>query len=256
MSNVNTMTERTLEIIDYLYEATKPVGVSKIAADLSLPKATVFRILVTLEQWNFVRKNEDSDDYKLGLALIKYGSKVASQTNLVDIAKPFINTLSEKLSESVNLNIEYQGQSLNIYKSETDNSILVSKLTPISALNCSSSGKIFLSQWDQETLKDYFKQNRFSERTINSITDYTDFMKELRSITENGIAYDNEEYEYGLFCLASPIRHKNSIVAAISISGPKTRLEHKGFEAISKELKSVCTTISELISELDLEILF
>jgi IclR family KDG regulon transcriptional repressor len=256
MSNVNTMTERTLEIIDYLYEATKPVGVSKIAADLSLPKATVFRILVTLEQWNFVRKNEDTDDYKLGLGLIKYGSKVASQTNLVDISKPFINRLSEKLSESVNLNIEYQGQSLNIYKSETDHSILVSKLTPISALNCSASGKIFLSRWDQETLKNYFKQKQFSDRTMNSITDYAEFLKELASITDSGIAFDNEEYEYGLFCIASPIRHKDSIVAAISISGPKTRLEHKGFDDISKELKNVCSEISELISELDLEILF
>ncbi len=256
MSNVNTMTERTLEIIDYLYEATKPVGVSKISADLSLPKATVFRILVTLEQWNFVRKNEDTDDYKLGLGLIKYGSKVASQTNLVDIAKPFINTLSVQLGESANLNIEYQGQSLNIYKSETDHSILVSKLTPISALNCSASGKIFLSNWEPETLKNYFIQKQFSDRTMNSITDYEDFMKELQSITENGIAYDNEEYEYGLFCLSSPIRHKDSIVAAISISGPKTRLEHKGFDIITKELKKVCGEISEMISELNLEILF
>lgn len=256
MSNVNTMTERTLEIIDYLYERARPVGVSKIAADLSLPKATVFRILVTLEQWNFVRKSEDTDDYKLGLALIKYGSKVAAQTNLVDIAKPFINRLSDQLSESVNLNIEYQGQSLNIYKSDTEHSILVSKLTPISALNCSASGKIFLSKWDQETMKEYFTQKHFSDRTMNSITEYKEFMKELKTITENGIAYDNEEYEYGLFCLAAPIRHKDSIVAAISISGPKTRLEHKGLDSISKELKNICNEISDLISELDLEILF
>lgn len=256
MNNLNTMTDRTLEILDYIFEANKPIGVSKIAADLSLPKATVYRILVTLEQWNFVRKSEDSDDYKLGLGLIKYGSKAASQTNLIDIAKPLINDLSNALSESVNLNIEYQEQALNIYKFETDHSILVSKLTPISALNCSASGKIFLSQWDQDKLKTYFASDHFSDRTMNSITSYETFLKELTFIQENGIAYDNEEYEYGLFCIAAPIKHNDSIVASVSISGPKTRLEHKGVDTITNELKRVCQEISALISELDLDILF
>lgn len=256
MDNLNTMTDRTCEILDYIYNSEKSVGVSNIAANLKLPKATVFRILVTLEKWNFVEKNENSDDYRLGVGLIKYGAKISAEMTLVEVAKPIINELSVKIGESVNLNIEYQDQSLNVYKSPNDNFILVSKLTPISALNCSSSGKIFLSQKSEGELKSYFNNKLYSERTMNSITTYENFLKKLDAIKTKEIAYDDEEYEYGLFCLAAPIYHKGKIVAAISISGPKTRLEYKGIKSIEKELKSSCERISNLIADLDENNLF
>lgn len=256
MESFNTMTDRTCEIIDYLYKCDKSVGVSKISSDLNLPKATAYRILVTLEKWDFIKKNVQTDEYKLGLGIIKYGAKVASNTNITDIAKPIIDELSEKLGESINLTIEHQENSINIYKSENENSILVSKLTPMSPLNCSSTGKIFLSQKSKEQIKSYFEGNKFSKRTMNSIETYEDFIKDIESFTEEGVSYDNEEYEYGLFCIAAPIIHNNEVVAALSISGPKARLEFKGFDYVKKELKDACEEVSNLIANLDKSVLY
>ena len=39
------MVGRAMEILDYLAGKDKPVGISEMAKDLSLPKATVFRLL-------------------------------------------------------------------------------------------------------------------------------------------------------------------------------------------------------------------
>lgn len=255
MDHSNTMTDRTCEILDYIYGAEKPVGVSNIASNLNLPKATVFRILVSLEKWKFVEKNLDNEEYRLGLGLIKYGAKIASEITLVEVAKPLINALSLKVGESVNLNIEYQEQSLNTYKSPNDNFILVSRLTPISPLNCSASGKIFLSQKSEDALEIYFNHNIYSNRTINSITQYETFLKNRMTFDETGIAYDDEEYEYGLFCLAAPIYHHEKIIAAVSISGPKTRLEYKGIQKISDDLKETCAVITDRIKDLEYGIL-
>ncbi|MTI46296.1 IclR family transcriptional regulator [Sporosalibacterium faouarense] len=251
MNNINTMIDRAGEILDYLYNSDKPIGVSKISNDLQMPKATAFRILVTLEKWNIVEKQYNTDNYKLGKILIKYGAKVSSNLSLIGISKPIINALSERIGESVNLNIEYQGNSLNIYKSSNDNFTLVSKLTPISPLNCSSSGKVFLSAKSEEELKKYFSSENCSKRTMYSLTTYEGFTKELDSIKANGLAYDNEEYEYGLFCIAAPIYHEDGVIAAISVSGPKTRLEYKGLEMIEKELKLSCDMLSDLVQYLD-----
>jgi len=251
MDNMNTMIDRAGEIIDYIYNSDEPIGVSKISTDLNLPKATTFRILAALEKWNIIEKQYNTDKYKLGKMLIKYGAKVSSDLSLVDVASPIIDALSNKIGESTNLNIEYQGNSLNIYKSSKDNFKLVSKLIPISPLNCSSSGKIFLSVKSQEKLKEYFNSNDCCKRTMYSITDYENFEKEMESIKKNGLAYDNEEYEYGLFCVSAPIYHKNKLIASISVSGPKTRLEYKGLNNIESELKSSCKIVSNLIDLLD-----
>ena len=256
MDNINTMIDRACEILDYIYNSNESVGVSKISTDLNLPKATAFRILVTLEKWNIVEKQYSTDNYKLGKILIKYGAKVSSGLSLVDVAKPVINALSNKIGESTNLNIEYHGNCLNIYKSSSDNLTLVSKLIPISPLNCSSSGKIFLCTKSKEELKEYFNSKACCKRTIYSIVDYDSFEKEIDSVKKHGLAYDNEEYEYGLFCVASPIYHKEKIVATISISGPKTRLEYKGLEKIERELKLSCEMVTSLIDCLDLDSLY
>ena len=251
MENINTMIDRAGEILDYIYNCNEPVGVSKISTELNLPKATTFRILVTLEKWNIIEKQYNTDKYRLGKILIKYGAKVSSDLSLVEVASPIINALSNKIGESTNLNIEYHGNSLNIYKSLKDNFNLVSKLIPISPLNCSSSGKIFLSTKSKEELKEYFNSKDCYKRTMYSITDYDSFKKEAEAINSSGLAYDNEEYEYGLFCVSAPIYHKEKLVATISVSGPKTRLEYKGLKMIETELKLSCELVSSLIDFLD-----
>ena len=47
---------------------------------------------------------------------------------------------------------------------------------------------------------------------------------------------DDEEFEYGLYCFSAPIYDANHrLIAAISVSGPKTRMLSK-----SEEIKSIC----------------
>lgn len=256
MSNINTMIDRAGEILEYLYSCEAPVGVSKISADLDMPKATVFRILTTLEKWGIVSKESESDKYRLGLVLVKYASKVTSNLSLVTIAKPIIDALSAETGESINLSIEHFGHSLNIYRSTNENSILASRLVPVSPLNCSASGKLFLTTKSEQEIRAYFDSTDCSKRTVNSIVSYDGFLREKASILSNGIAYDNEEYEYGLSCISSPIRHREKIVAAVSVSGPKSRLELKGYEKIQSELKEACASITQMIQYLDIERLF
>lgn len=256
MGNINSMVDRAGAILEYLYKANDPVGVSKISSDLELPKATAFRILKTLLKWDIVETDFSTNNYRLGKVLIKYGGKVSSKMDLIKMAKPVINDLSNRVGELTNINIEYQNNALNVYKSSGDDFKLVSRLIPISPLNCSASGKIFLSNKSDEFLKDYFNSDTIEKRTIYSITDYNVFKEELKKINTSGLSYDDEEYEYGLYCIAHPIYHKDKLVASISVSGPKARLENKGLKYIEDELKSSCKIITDLIQYLDQDSLF
>lgn len=253
MSNINTMIDRAGEILDYLYNSNDTVGVSKISSDLDLPKATVFRILTTLEKWNIVEKEYHTDQYKLGMILIKYGAKVSANLSLVEISKPIIDDLSKMLGEGVYLNIEHQDYSLNVYKKVTSQSSMMSNLIPLSPLNCSGSGKIFLSKRSNEDLENYFESELYEKRTINSLLTVKALKEQIELFESTGFMYDDEEYEYGLYCVSMPILHNNHIVAAVSVTGPKTRLEIKGIETIEEELKIASSAISELIEFLDPE---
>lgn len=231
------MIDRAFEIINLMYSSNGSLGVSDISKKLELPKATVYRILYTLGKWGFVEKDSYSDEYLLGKSFIKYGTKVKSEIDIATIASPHIDLLAKKIGESVNLGIHYDDFVLTIYDAKGEDFYLVSRLIPISPFNCSAMGKLYLLEYSDEDLKNYFNSSRPQSRTINSIVDLDEFLKLKEKIEDEGISYDIEEYEYGLTCIAAPIFNlDNQLIATMSISGPTSRLKYKGMDYLKENL--------------------
>jgi IclR family KDG regulon transcriptional repressor len=255
MDNENSyiipMVDKTFEIIDYMYKFSSEVGVSQISQDLNLPKATVFRILSTVSKWGYVEKTEDSEKYILGKAFIKIGAKVSSETDIMVIAAPFINELAKDVGESINLGIIYEGEILTIYNAKGEDFYLISKLIPVSPLNCSGMGKLYLSKLSIDELYEYFNSNKPEIRTINSVSNLDGFLKLKEEIEKEGISFDREEYEYGLTCIAAPINDINgNLIAAISISGPTTRLQYKGMDNLKTKIIDTANAIAKSYSNI------
>jgi IclR family KDG regulon transcriptional repressor len=245
-ANIVTMVNRACKILEMLYKCDKFIGVSKLSQELDLPKATVYRILYTLQQWGFVDKIEDTDKYKLGLVFIQYGERVKLNMDLKTIAQPYMERLASEIGETVNLGVNYEDSVLAIHTEKGEESVLISRLTPLSPLYCSSMGKIFLSGFNEKQLKEYFNSNRIVSRTVKTITNLDKIKEEIKKIKKEKVAFDNEEYEYGLTCIAAPvINKKNEIIAALSISGPTSRLEFKDINKITEKLKETAKQISQ-----------
>lgn len=117
------MVGRAMEILDYLAGKDKPVGISEMAKDLSLPKATVFRLLNSLEEWNAVECSEN-EGYQLGCFLIKLGRSASKDLHLIDICKPYMERIMKEVDENVNLAIEYENAMLSIYSTYSNSSVL------------------------------------------------------------------------------------------------------------------------------------
>ena len=245
------MVDKTFEIIEYMYEKGGKIGISQISKDLNLPKATIFRILTTLKKWGYVEKTEELDKYMLGKSFIKLGSKVSSENDITSIAVPLINKLAKEAGESINLGILHNCEVVTVYNAKGEDFYLISNLIPVSPLNCSAMGKLFLSKFSEKDLKEYFGSNKPETRTVNSIVDLEGFLKLKKEIERDGISYDREEYEYGLSCIAAPINDTlGNIIAAISISGPTTRLKYKGNDNLKDLLVLTTQEISRIYSNM------
>ena len=243
--------EKTFEILDYMSTAEDGVSLSEISKALRIPKTTVFRIMATMQQWNYVEKTFEQEKYRLGKALIKMGQHAAADVDMREIALPHINKLAKETGESTNLGILYEAAALTLANAKGEDFYLISRLIPTSALNCSSMGKLFLSEFTAEELEEYFQSEKPEKRTIHSVTTLEGYLELKKEIQRDGIAYDKEEYEYGLTCIGAPIRNKeDAIVAAISISGPTSRLQHKGEDTLIQKLLVTSRKISAEYQEL------
>lgn len=245
--NSVAMIKRTFEILDFIFENKGQATFPEIKDTLDIPKATIFRILSTLEQEHIIIKNQQ-DHYSLGKIFAYYGEAVKAEMSLLSISRQLLEDLARETGETINLNILYQDIVLNLFSVEGEESILSSKLIPLSPLNCSSTGKLFLAQKTLPEIKSYFEQNKYEARTVNSITDAEAFMDAREVILLDGYASDDEEYEYGLFCMGVPVMdcHKK-MVAGISLSAPKARIFLKDIESIKKQLKTCAQEISEIM---------
>jgi DNA-binding IclR family transcriptional regulator len=73
--------------------------------------------------------------------------------------------------------------------------------------------------------------------TAHTITTPSELMAELAHIRALGYAIDDEEYEEAVTCVAAPVfGHTAAPVAALSASGPTSRLEQVGDHATLGEL--------------------
>ena len=238
-----TILGRAFTIMEELLKSDKPLGVSELARLTGIPKANTFRIMKTLEELKAVSPKEDG--YILGSKMIELGAGAKHNDEFMLVAKPYLQKLSKTCEETVNLGIMFQDYVLFIHTELTEQRSLVASLPPVTPLYCCSVGKIFLAYQTNKELEHYFKVHHPIKRTINTRTTKEALLQESEKIRRDGIAHDHEEYDYGLSCIAAPIFLGENLAAGISLSGPTSRLQYKGYAFLEKELKATAEALSK-----------
>lgn len=238
-----TILGRAFTIMEELLKSDKPLGVSELARLTGIPKANTFRIMKTLEELKAVSPKEDG--YILGSKMIELGAGAKHNDEFMLVAKPYLQKLSKTCEETVNLGIMFQDYVLFIHTELAEQRSLVASLPPVTPLYCCSVGKIFLAYQTNKELEHYFKVHHPIKRTINTRTTKKALLQESEKIRRDGIAHDHEEYDYGLSCIAAPIFLGENLAAGISLSGPTSRLQYKGYAFLEKELKATAEALSK-----------
>ncbi|MEE3361938.1 MAG: IclR family transcriptional regulator [Anaerovoracaceae bacterium] len=224
---INSVT-RALDILIYIYSRNGDVAVTEISRDLGIYKSTVFRMLATLKAKKFVTQNAETEKYSLGPELFIIGSSMNNQSELVKFIKPYSERLNKEMNEAVNVSVlsvmsngEYQ--SVIIHKEESYHGLNANmEIGSRNDCYCSAVGKCLIAFSDDINLEIY--KGRMKKFTDNTITTFAALKKEIEKVREQGYAVDNEEREKGLFCLAVPVIINGTTEAALSISGPETRM--------------------------------
>ena len=235
---------RALDVIDLIFMEARPLSLTFISKQLEIPPVTTFRILNTLTEKKYLQKNAN-DTYSLGLKFVSIGDVVKASASLYTIAYPLVKQLKDCTGESVNLAVQMNEQMLNLIHESGDSFLLMSSLSPISPLYCSSTGKTFLACMPEAECRAIFSAH-VHKYTAHTITSYEQFLPEKAAFLKENIMYDNEEFEYGLSCMAAPVYDCNDeLIAGISVSGPTSRILQKNPDKIKAYLKDYAASISE-----------
>jgi DNA-binding IclR family transcriptional regulator len=111
---------------------------------------------------------------------------------------------------------------------------------------CTATGKAILAFLPEDEILKVWNSSKVVKLTKNTNTDFILFKKELQTIRENGYAIDDEENEIGVKCVGAPIFNMSGeVVAAISVTGPVTRITDDKIDFISNEVMQYTNLISK-----------
>jgi len=239
--------ETACRILEALHERDSDGGgVSELAADLGVSKATVHSHLATLQDNEFVVKR--GDRYHIGLKFVDFGEHAKGTVDIYDIATSEVDQIAEETGEVAQFMIEEHGRGVYLHKARGDKAIQTASYTGNrKALHCTALGKAILSELPRERVEEIIERYGLPAVTERTITDRDELFEELKRIRKENVAFDNEEVLQGLRCVATPIRHpKGHFQAAISISGPTSRLKGERFREEIPEIVQGAANVIEV----------
>lgn len=238
---------RAIDILDLYNHQKTELGISEIASRLGIYKSTVHRIVSTLEWKGILEKNPENCKYKLGLKLYKIGVLARDENELIAVSMPHLENITNICGETSNLVI--MDGSMSVYLSQQTSDKMVRIFTKVGARvfpHCNAAGKVLLSDMGEEEIEEIILTNGFPRYTDHTITDKEKLIEELKNVKMNGYAIDHEEREEGVMCVAAPIRDKSKrVIAAVSVSGPKYRIEELKLQELIELVKNKADEISK-----------
>jgi len=219
--------ERALKILIVLAEAGTPLTLSQIRDRTMLNISTAHRLLHTLANDGFISQDKDTGKYMLGLRTFEVGHAALYSMDIRTTARPFLQELVDRCNETTNLAILDQDELVYIDQIESLNMIKIfARVGSRGPAHCTGAGKALLAQLSPREF-DRFLQHKLPLQSYTAFTicNPEKLKEELAMIRRNGYALDNGELEDGVRCVAVPIwNFENKAIAAISVSGPDTRL--------------------------------
>jgi DNA-binding IclR family transcriptional regulator len=76
---------------------------SELARQLNMPKSSIYRVLKTLSQMDYLRYEEHSKHYYLGVRVLSLGFALLEGMELREIARPYMEKLSRECNKTINL---------------------------------------------------------------------------------------------------------------------------------------------------------
>ncbi len=237
-----------------LFEALaqqEELGVTELALRAGMHKSTAYRFLNTLKELGYVRQNAANDKYSLTLKLFALGSCVLGRMELWEQAHPIMEQLAEQTRETVHLAVLDDGRPVYLGKFESTQALRVSMSSRIgqsAPIYCTGVGKLLLAHAAPQLAERILDREQLRRFTAHTITDRVLLARELENIRRQGFAFDDEEHEVGVRCVAAPVRNsQGATVAALSISMPSVRLPDSEIPRYRKLVTKAAEEISQRI---------
>lgn len=239
-----------LSILTIFQDQTQPLTIADLVELSGLDRATVNRIVHTMTKDGFLIKREKR--YGLSGVFLLLGNAYLNSFNIFQEAQDEVDYLAQKFGETVSLFVDQRGKHHMVYHREPPNSSYRrSQMSPIMPRNCTSVGKLFLSQYSDEQIRAIMAKEGFFRSTEKSICNIEALLEDIDKVRKRGYATCEGEYTLDSGAIAIPLYNDaGEIVMSINFSYGRNMTEER-LKTIIPELLSVGNRLSSKLGHME-----
>src|SRR5579864_3499709 len=232
--------DRAAQLLVHVVHCPEPVTFTELTAASGLAKSTTSRLLMALERNGLVQR-DTRGRFRPGEVFVSYAWRGGAEAGLITVAQPFLDRLGEATGATINLGVASRGMVEQV--AQVDSTYLIGGTNWVGLsvpLHCAALGKVLLAYGAAS-----LPPGRLVRRTGRTITSRDALQEDLAEVRRRGYAVTNEELEPGLVAVAAPAyRDGAAVVAALSVSGPATRLTPARVRAIASLCRGEASALS------------
>jgi DNA-binding IclR family transcriptional regulator len=237
---------KALAVMDDIAAAGRPVRFTELLDRSPYPKATLYRFVQVLTKQGMLQFDPDRQTYAPGLRLVRLAHAAWQSSALAPVARPHLDALSDAVGETVHLAQLDGAQVLYVDKRNAVQPVeMFSAAGKIGPAYCTGVGKAMLAFLPEPELSEAIAQQSFHPFTRATLVTPGALRADLAEIRARGHAFDREEHEPGIICIAHPVLTRaDRVLGAISITSTTARTTLAGLEAHVPRLRAAAEAIA------------
>ncbi len=252
MENTSGTVNKAIDILEIFLQNEGELRLTDLAALTGMDRATTYRLASTLVKRRFLRQAKKNGKYSLGLKMIDCSFAIRRNLKFIDLAYLYLGKLNAVHNAAVNLTMLDEDKSLVIEEIGISSgglpmNTLVPKRLPLHATAC---GKVLLASLSLQERKAFYNRNPLKPFTRKTTTNVLELEAELEKISQEGVAFDLEEYKPGLRAIAAPIHDSDRhVIAAASVIVPLERSDAENIHRLAEAIKNHANELSRALSQ-------
>lgn len=255
MASESGLVRRTITLLRAVAAHPQGVGLSEIAREADIPKATCYRVLTVLVKESWLTFDDDTRRYRVSLGLLSIVGGLLDSDGAYRHMRQVLSELAEETEETCGFDV-LLAPNVMVVAQVAGPRLIGQTLKPVPRTQpvwSTSTGKVLLATLSREEIEaDYAAE--FAAKAPESAGTIEDFLSRLDVVRQQGYAHTFDELEVGAASVAAPVRVGVTFPYAVWIGGPTFRLTPEWIESVLPPLLKASQKLSDLLGVTSLQI--
>jgi len=247
LSSASGTVHKAMGVLDLVAAFERPVRFNEVLEKSNFPKGTLYRMMQSLRAEGLLAYDDARQTYSLGIRLMRLAHAAWTQFSLATVAQPYLDQLSRSIGETIHLAQLDNAQVLYVDKRNAESAVeMFSQAGKVGPAYCTGVGKAMLAHLPEIELRAALAQQSYHRFTPKTLASPEALVAELHNIRARGFAFDDEEHEPGIICVAVPVlTAAGRVIGAISVTSTTNKTNLAGLEKLVPEMRQATSEIAQ-----------